>query len=534
MIGCTSNAAGARVSEQQVAEGRARKARNDCQVTDLQIHVSIVSHMGVLTQVALALGIRLPALFRRIERAPQLRACRDAARASLVSVAWDQLGKAVEAKARWTTLFVLSHHSGTEPNESFAHGPHEPQETIDPEDLELAARYAELRDGVLTGKIQLPLAPPVVESKPRANAPFKMTNQPADVSPRFQEIFENGHVDEPDAKACRLILEREARPPAAPPVVESKPRADAQFKMTNQPADVSPRFQEIFGNGHVDEPDAKACRLILEREARPLAAPPVVESKPRANAQFKMTTQPADVSPRFQEIFENGHVDEPDAQACRLILEREARPLAAPPVVESKPRANAPFKMTTQPADVSPRFQVLFENGHVDEPDAKACRLILEREARPPAAPPVVESEPRADAQFKMTNQPADVSPRFQVLFENGHVDEPDAKACPLILEREARPPAAPPVVESELRADAQFKMTNQPADVSPRFQEIFENGHVDEPDAKECRLILEREARPPAAPPVVESEPRVDQPQDGELNRGPGMSLSSKAVLQS
>ncbi len=375
--------AGAGVSpEQHVAEGRARKARNDCQVTDLQIHVSIVSHMGVLTHVALALGIRLPELYRRIERAPQLRACRDAARASLVSVAWDQLGKAMEAKARWATLFVLSHHSGTEPNESFAHGPHEPQEAIDPEEFELAARYAELRHGVLTDKIQLPpappvseaevaaepvagedartelAAPPVVESEPRADAQFKMTNQPADVSPRFQEIFGNGHVDEPDAKACRLNLGREARPPAAPPVVESEPRADAQFKMTNQPADVSPRFQEIFENGHVDEPDAKACRLILEREARPPAAPPVVESKPRANAQFKMTNQPADVSPRFQEIFENGHVDEPDAKACRLILEREARPLAAPPVSE---------------------------DGHVNKPDVDEFRRLLDTEKCPPA-----------------------------------------------------------------------------------------------------------------------------------------------------
>ncbi len=91
----------------RASAGRARKLRSDCKFTDLQNYIEIITHMGILTYVALSLGIRRPALYRRIDRAPQLQAAREAARAVVVKVAWDQLGKAIDAKAPWALMFGM-------------------------------------------------------------------------------------------------------------------------------------------------------------------------------------------------------------------------------------------------------------------------------------------------------------------------------------------------------------------------------------------------------------------------------------------
>ncbi len=72
-------------------------------------------------------------------------------------------------------------------------------------------------------------------------------------------------------KAFRLILEREADPLAAPPVVEAAPPTDGNVESIHQ-------FKQNIDDHRVDEPDAKAFRLIVERELRPLAVPPVVKS----------------------------------------------------------------------------------------------------------------------------------------------------------------------------------------------------------------------------------------------------------------
>ncbi len=93
--------------EARASAGRARKLRSDCKFTDLQIYIEIISHMGILSYVALSLGIRRPALYRRIDRAPLLQAARDAARAVVVKVAWEQLGQAIDAKAPWALMFSM-------------------------------------------------------------------------------------------------------------------------------------------------------------------------------------------------------------------------------------------------------------------------------------------------------------------------------------------------------------------------------------------------------------------------------------------
>ncbi len=258
MSGCTSNErADAGVSlEQQVAEGRGRKQRSDCKVTDAQIYAAIVSNMGVVTYAAVALGILRPTLYRRIERAPQLKACLGAARAVMVRIAWEQLDKALDASARWAVIFVfsrmhgvpitprswpsesysaetsgaparrkprtplvaqpdaadastlrlvlalengepwaikycLSHldpngpcgvnqvrgrndDSAAEPAESLTEDDEDPPEEIDPEvdahDHEVASGHAQQRHAMLTGRIQPPPAPPVLDAAPQTSA----------------------------------------------------------------------------------------------------------------------------------------------------------------------------------------------------------------------------------------------------------------------------------------------------------------------------------------------------------------------------
>ncbi len=76
-------------------EGRARKERADCKVSDEGLYHAIVAHLGVLSYVAIAVGINRSALYKRIERAPALQAARDGARRMLVSLATYHLRKAV-------------------------------------------------------------------------------------------------------------------------------------------------------------------------------------------------------------------------------------------------------------------------------------------------------------------------------------------------------------------------------------------------------------------------------------------------------
>ncbi len=88
-------------------EGRARKERADCKVTDEGLYHAIVAHLGVLSYVALAVGINRSALYKRIERAPALQAARDGARRMLLSRATYHLRKALHAGIDWAVHYVM-------------------------------------------------------------------------------------------------------------------------------------------------------------------------------------------------------------------------------------------------------------------------------------------------------------------------------------------------------------------------------------------------------------------------------------------
>ena len=88
-------------------EGRARKERADCKVTDEGLYQSIVAHLGVLSYVALAVGINRSALYKRIDRAPALQAARDGARRMLVSLATYHLRKAIHAGVDWAVHYFM-------------------------------------------------------------------------------------------------------------------------------------------------------------------------------------------------------------------------------------------------------------------------------------------------------------------------------------------------------------------------------------------------------------------------------------------
>ncbi len=88
-------------------EGRARKERADCKVSDEGLYHAIVAHLGVLSYVAIAVGINRSALYKRIERAPALQAARDGARRMLLSRATYHLRKALHAGIDWAVHYVM-------------------------------------------------------------------------------------------------------------------------------------------------------------------------------------------------------------------------------------------------------------------------------------------------------------------------------------------------------------------------------------------------------------------------------------------
>ena len=99
-------------SAEPETKGRARKVRSDCKVSEADLYAAIVLHLGVLKYVALAVGLRRWNVYRRIARNPQLQTVLEAARAVVVSVAWKQFDKALEAKAPWAIMFLISRDEG--------------------------------------------------------------------------------------------------------------------------------------------------------------------------------------------------------------------------------------------------------------------------------------------------------------------------------------------------------------------------------------------------------------------------------------
>ncbi len=93
-------------------KGRVRKERSDCKVTEDELYDSIVAHFGILTYVAIAVGITRPALYKRIDRAPRLQAARDGARRVVVDVATYHLRRALHVGTAWAVQFAMCRMDG--------------------------------------------------------------------------------------------------------------------------------------------------------------------------------------------------------------------------------------------------------------------------------------------------------------------------------------------------------------------------------------------------------------------------------------
>ena len=319
MSGCKLDEAGAGVSlEQQVAEGRRRKQRSDCKVTDVQIYDAIVSNMGVVTYAAVALGILRPTLYRRIERAPQLCACLNAARTVIVRLAWDQLCKALDANARWAILFVVSRmhgfpmpRSGSSGSSSAETAPDKrkkatelvPQPEVADASTRRLVRALENGEPWAIKYCVSHLDPNgecgINQVRGRRNYSEEELKEPvSEEDEELQKVIDAKGAREFE-QATRSIQQRHAvlmgrvQPPPAPPVVELGPRTDAPFQPTHQPADVSPRFGDTVSTDRANEPDAGAFRLMAEQEPHPPVAPPLVRPGSRHVAESLRDSNPA-------------------------------------------------------------------------------------------------------------------------------------------------------------------------------------------------------------------------------------------------
>ena len=115
--------------------GRARRERADCKVSDTELRESIVAHFGILTYVALAVGLSRPVLYRRVGRVPGLQAAVDGARRVLVQRATFQLREALRAGAEWAVHFFMCREEGVwVPMKSRVKKPAAPAETSSDED----------------------------------------------------------------------------------------------------------------------------------------------------------------------------------------------------------------------------------------------------------------------------------------------------------------------------------------------------------------------------------------------------------------
>ena len=517
--------------EQRVAEGRGRKARSDCKVGDLEIYVAIVTHMGIIKSVALALGIVRSTLYRRIERAPQLKACFDAARAVMLHYAWEGLDVAMEAKARWAIIFVVSRMHGVpmspggsraagsaanraaatkkratelvpqpaaadaltlrvvlgvEHGEPWAikfclsyldpNGPcginqvrgrknegseseldeeeDEPQEEEDPEDAhdyEVASGHVQQQHGILTGRIRLLPAPPIVAESLRDS---NSSEQPA--AKAFREMIEEApplvksglETTESDVAINRLTR-REGEAPAEPRYAvdaDSLPQAlhpeagespeKTESSVARGSAGASPSrhvdrrmetdlcrdlctttnpgsvAESLRDSNSAEQPDVNDFRGMIELTAVPPEAPPVVEANPSSEAHPGTTGASLGASPRKSQEFESRS----DSTTLRLdgqelpdeIVTRHSRSLAAqkttlrlptvgasgakqaaPPVPNDKFDDDAATdELFRRIKEMTKKFQAL-KSPPVPE-DVVAFRLLLKQaRARLPPAPPV-------------------------------------------------------------------------------------------------------------------------------------------------
>ncbi len=300
--------------DQRVAAGRGRKARSDCKVSDLEIYVAIVTHMGIIKSVALALGIVRSTLYRRIERAPQLKACFDAARAVMVHYAWEQFDEAVKAKARWAIIFGVSRMHGVpmSPAGPSASGSAAAAAAAKKKATELVpqpdvadAWTLRLVLGVENGE---PWAIKYCLSHLDPNGPCGINQVRGRKDDAEEEDSADELEEELDEEQQELQKEIDAEDAhdyevASGHVQQQHGILTGRIKLRPVPPIVA---ESLRDSNSSEQPNASALRMMTEE------APPLVKAEPRTDALFN-PHQPADVSPRFKQNIDDHRVDEPDA-----------------------------------------------------------------------------------------------------------------------------------------------------------------------------------------------------------------------------
>ena len=421
MSGCTSNeTAGAGVSPEQVAEGRARKERSDCKVTDVQIYAAIVQHMGVLTYAARALGILRPTLYRRIERALQLQACLDAARAVLIEIAWERFGEALDAKARWAIIFGFSRLHGVPitprswPSESYS--------------VETSAAPAERKKST-------PLVPRPDE---------------ADASTlRLVLALENG---EPWAiKYCLSHLD----PDGLCGVNQVRGKRSDDYEAEKSVAEDEEEEIDPEVDAHGDELAsgyAQQRHAFLTGRIRTQPAPPVVGA------------EASPCCPVGESLRDSNFAAQPDTAEFRWMAEPEAQPRAAPPLAEASRSASTGVSGAGfEPRSDSATLRHAATQERPDEIVTRPSRDLAAKKTKlrrrygnaggaEQAAPPVPDDDLDDKETDELFRQIREMALAFQAAAAPpvagiAPVKKPDINEFKRLLERgRARLPSAPPV----------------------------------------------------------------------------------------
>ena len=439
MGGCNlDKAAGAGDSlEQKLAQGRRRRQRSDCKVSDVQIYAAIVSNMGVVTYAAVALGILRPTLYRRIERAPRLKACLDAARAVMVRIAWQQLDVALDANAPWAIMFVVGRDNGFPMPRSGSGGSHS---TEAPAKRQRAT--------------ELVPQPEVAEASTLRLVRALENGEPWAIKYCLSHLDPNG--------ACGINRLRGRNDCSADELEESSSEEVEELEEEVDPQEI--RDHELASG------DAQQRHAVLRGRIQLPPAPPVVstgfanvaeslrDSNPVSKGLADTAILPDGVvsplAPRegadeVRRGLEECHGDHPDES-----IARRSRSRAEQKTTLRHPGGSAidmGLSSPNQPADVNPRFSEPVSADRVDEPDAKAFRLAVEKEPHRPAAPPVsdFDDDEETDELFRQIRE---MALAFQAAAAppipgKELVQKPDIDEFRRLLERgRARLPPAPPV----------------------------------------------------------------------------------------
>ncbi len=278
------------------SEGRARKERADCKVTDEGLYHAIVAHLGVLSYVAIAVGINRSALYKRIDRAPALQAARDGARRMLLSRATYHLRKALYAGIDWAVHYVMCRENQlwTPFNE-----PQPPTEA----QANRAPREPKLEE-----------AEEVEEQPERAGKSLRRLIRAVERGEPWAVKYCLNHLD-PRGRYAKKSCGRKAEatvgqvPPVAPPVVIDEVAAELAKAV----------FDAERGRG-TDQRQTQAAPPVLASDNRPADEPTTVVETAQENASPASVLM-SEAACQEEALTSSAHAQQPLVSAPTLEIE---------------------------------------------------------------------------------------------------------------------------------------------------------------------------------------------------------------------